>query len=305
MFGNTVIYSDEMLGKDQKRYSAYYCGLCHKIGKSYARSCRLALSYEMTFLAVFMSALKDGEGETHALVHCPGNPFKKKNVIQNSRAIDIAASLSVIMSYESLRDKARDEGFIKKLGAFIGKALFRRSFKKACRALPVAYKTVKDCLEELYELEEGYCHIPEAVSDPFARLVAEVVSQFTTDETTPPHEKEAIWRFSYYTGQLIYVLDAFKDIDEDLKKGEYNPFIAAALSQGGKIPEEPQLIKEQFRDDADFILSSAMAVMSNALDALNTGRNKPILENIIFVGMPARAKSILEGTFKKKHSRSE
>jgi len=52
---------DEMKFREFDRYRGYYCGLCRAIGKRCGSVCRLALSYEMTFLAMLHTSLYEPE----------------------------------------------------------------------------------------------------------------------------------------------------------------------------------------------------------------------------------------------------
>lgn len=40
-------------------YQAYYCGLCQSLGRKYGTAARMALSYDMTFAALLLTALYD------------------------------------------------------------------------------------------------------------------------------------------------------------------------------------------------------------------------------------------------------
>lgn len=45
-------------------YQAYYCGLCQSLGRKYGTAARMALSYDMTFAALLLTALYDPPTQT-------------------------------------------------------------------------------------------------------------------------------------------------------------------------------------------------------------------------------------------------
>ncbi len=48
--------------------------------------------------------------------------------------------------------------------------------------------------------------------------------------------KEDLYKIGFYLGKYIYLLDAYEDIEDDLKTGAYNPF--KALYQEEQFEEQ-------------------------------------------------------------------
>ena len=59
MFGYVIVNKAEMKFKEFDVYHSYYCGLCRKLKEKYGATGQISLSYDMTFLAVLISALED------------------------------------------------------------------------------------------------------------------------------------------------------------------------------------------------------------------------------------------------------
>ena len=57
MFGYVMANQDGLSAEAKERYHAAYCGLCHALGKRHGQKSRLTLTYDLAFLAVFLSAL--------------------------------------------------------------------------------------------------------------------------------------------------------------------------------------------------------------------------------------------------------
>ena len=66
MFGYIVGHKGSMSREELDRYQAYYCGLCKALEKNYGQLERFGLSFDMTFLALFLSALYEPQEEVHA-----------------------------------------------------------------------------------------------------------------------------------------------------------------------------------------------------------------------------------------------
>lgn len=56
-----TVRKEELKFREFDRYRAFYCGLCRAIGQRCGRVCRMALSFEMTFLAMLLTALYESD----------------------------------------------------------------------------------------------------------------------------------------------------------------------------------------------------------------------------------------------------
>ena len=77
MFGYVTLYRRGLADAEMDRYQAYYCGLCRTLGCRYGRTGQMALSYDMAFVAILLTALYDtptafSEGR------CVPHPLKKR-----------------------------------------------------------------------------------------------------------------------------------------------------------------------------------------------------------------------------------
>ena len=57
MFGYIIINKGDLKFKEYDIYRAYYCGLCRTLKHKYGLKGQSTLSYDMTFLALLLSAL--------------------------------------------------------------------------------------------------------------------------------------------------------------------------------------------------------------------------------------------------------
>ena len=92
MFGYVTLYRKGLADAEMDRYQAYYCGLCRALGRRYGRTGQLALSYDMAFVAILLTALYDtptafSEGR------CVPHPLKKRPRADNE-LLDYAADMT-------------------------------------------------------------------------------------------------------------------------------------------------------------------------------------------------------------------
>ena len=74
MFGYVTASWKELTQQQKDRYSGVYCGICREIGTRSSQTARLALSYDMAFLALLLMSLyepQDHQGKNRCLMH-PG-----------------------------------------------------------------------------------------------------------------------------------------------------------------------------------------------------------------------------------------
>ena len=97
MFGYVTLYRKGLADAEMDRYQAYYCGLCRTLGRRYGRTGQLALSYDMAFVAILLTALYDtptafSEGR------CVPHPLKKRPRADNE-LLDYAADMTAALAY--------------------------------------------------------------------------------------------------------------------------------------------------------------------------------------------------------------
>lgn len=275
MFGYVRACKPEMRIKEFEMYKAVYCSLCKELGKNYGPFARLTLSYDFTFLALLnMSLKKDFCGTERKMCKC--NPLKKCTYVKESKDLEMPGAAAMIMLYYKLLDNIADEKGFKKIGFILIKPFFKGAFKKAKKKYPNIEKIVGEYIAQQQGLEKELCQSIDKAADPTAKALSEIFSLCSDKE----NDKRVLSRMGYCMGRYIYLLDAFCDLAEDIKKGSYNP-----LKFGDESYEEKkQMIIAQ--------LNICISQTGAAMELLNIEKFKNILENIVFLG--------LEDTMKKE-----
>ena len=57
MFGYVKPNLTDLTEAEKQRYRAFYCGLCHALGKQHGQLSRMALTFDLTYLTIFLSSL--------------------------------------------------------------------------------------------------------------------------------------------------------------------------------------------------------------------------------------------------------
>ena len=92
MLGVMTIRKDELKFREFDRYRGFYCGLCHAIGKRCGGACRMALSFEMTFMAMLLTSLYEPQ-TSQDMRRCAFHPVHKRLMLGNGITLAIKAAI--------------------------------------------------------------------------------------------------------------------------------------------------------------------------------------------------------------------
>ena len=167
MFGYVRPSNDRLTEEERQTFQAAYCGLCHTLGKRYGAAGRMILNYDLTFLAMLLS-----EGGGTCEKRCAVHPIRKRRCACGDAAMDVAADMSVILTWWQIQDGIADHGFFKGLKYRAAALLLRRAYRKAQRRQPDFDKETQRHLTALAALEKEKCPSLDRPADTFAALLA-------------------------------------------------------------------------------------------------------------------------------------
>ena len=212
MFGYVTIYEPELKVKDLKKYKAYYCGLCRMLKEKYGFMGQMTLTYDMTFAVILLSSLYENasEAERH---RCKVHPIKKQMMLRNE-ITDYAAAMNVLLAYYHMEDDWQDD---RKVTSLMTKSMIHGKVRRIIEEYPRQSRAIRSALEELSSCEKEECTDIDRTAGCFGRLMEELFVY-----------QEDIWernlrKMGFFLGKFIYIMDAYEDLPEDLKKGRYNP----------------------------------------------------------------------------------
>lgn len=260
MFGYVTANWKELTREQKDRYGSIYCGICRGIKYGSGNPARIALSYDMAFLATLLMSLYEPEevsGKNACLIHPIGHrPWVDNDIIR------YCADMNVVLGYYNALDDWQDDGkqSAKWFSQVLGKQLpeMEARYPRQCGA-------IRDCITRLSQLEKENCPNPDEPAACFGALMGELLVY-----------REDLWadslrQMGLALGRFIYLLDAALDYQKDQKKGKYNPYIAMGLGPDW----------ERWED----YLVLTMGRCTQFYERLPLVQDKGLLDNILYSGV--------------------
>lgn len=269
MFGYVQIRKPELKIKDYELYHAFYCGLCERLMAKYGIAGRITLTYDMTFLIILLSSVYDVKCR-HEKRRCIVHPAKKHDILYNN-ITDYCADINIILSfYQCLDDKNDDTSLRGKAGV----VLYRKKAYEAAARHKRQADAIKLSLRHLYGLEKEKKYDIIKTADCFGSLLAEIFI-YRKDMF-----KIYLGDLGYYLGRYIYIMDAYDDLQEDIKNDRYNPFINVYR-------------EKHFKENVREMLLNEISMACGAFEQLPCLDYIDILRNILYAGVWNRYDYIL------------
>lgn len=270
MFGYVTAFEPELKVKDFRKYKAYYCGLCQTLKERHGSLGQITLTYDMTFLIILLTSLY--ESETKGSMHCCKiHPLKKQMMLQNEMT-EYAADMNMILTYYHLKDDWMDE---KKVSGFVGTCAFRHKMKSIIQKYPRQCKVIQKELRNLSAYEKQKVTEIDKPAGCFGRLMEEL---FVYKKDCWEHRLRGI---GFFLGKYIYIMEAYEDLEKDIKKGSYNPL--KELSG-----------KAEYEDECRQMLCMMMGECTAEFEKLPCLLDVDILRNILYDGVWNRYRKLQE-----------
>lgn len=271
MFGYVRINKMDLTFREFDTYKGYYCGLCKYLKLNHGEISRLSLNYDITFLILLLTSVYKPKSTITQEV-CIVNPIKKKPRIVNE-ITEYAASMNVLLTYYKLEDNYNDDKGIKDILAY---NIYKGNFKKAYNKYPEKANYIKKQLDTLQSLEKNKSNNIDAVSNTFGNIMGEI---FAYKEDNYENDLRTV---GFNIGKYIYTLDAYEDLEKDIKKNRYNPF------------KDYEGRENELRERVDRLISISLGFVAQSIDKLHIKSNINIIENIVYSGVYLRYKNILK-----------
>ena len=212
MFGYVLVNKPELKIKEFEAYRSWYCGLCRTLNKRHGLAGRLTLNYDMTFLIMILADLYDEKHEC-ACARCIVHPLDK-HCSARTEATDYCADMCVLLAYYKCRDDWKDEH---KLKACFAMTVLSRKAKRVAERYPEKAAFIEKKMNML-DIVENAKNLP-------IDKVAKVWRNHGGGFRLPGRflEGRSI-QARLLSGKFIYLLDAYEDVEKDMKTGDYNPF---------------------------------------------------------------------------------
>ena len=260
VFGYVMANLPELDKDSQKRYMRAYCGVCRQIRTRSSNAARLALSYDMAFLALLLMSLYEPEeitGDRACKLHpIHPRPWTDCDIIR------YCADMNVALAYYNCMDDYADEG---KATAKIAANQLAPALPRIRESYPRQCGAIERCIARLSALEKENCQNPDEPAGCFGQLMAELLV-WQEDLWAP-----ALREMGLALGRFIYLADAAVDYRRDLRKKQYNPYIAMGTGEDWSRWEQ--------------YLVLAMARCTDYYERLPLVQDKKLLDNILYSGV--------------------
>lgn len=270
MFGYVMPVKCEMRVRDFEAYRASYCGVCKELGRRYGVFSRLLLNYDLVLLALLADALSGEEGDMRR-EGCFVNPVAKRATLHDTAGLALAGDGLILLSYHKLRDNLADEGFFRRLGIRFSQPYLSLKYRRAAGRRPELAQMVAAQMAAQMALEQSALADVDAACEPTGRMCEALFAAAAQNEAQRP----VLARLGLFAGQIVYLLDAAEDYEEDTQKNRYNVFVCAGMN------------KEQAVEAARRRCRMAAGEIALCYNLLDIKKNKDILDNIFFLGLPA------------------
>lgn len=271
MFGYVVANSDELKVKEWKEYKAFYCGLCSSLGKRHGAKGQVTLNYDCVFIAILLTGLYEpvtSEGKKF----CPLHPTAKKAVLSNEM-VDYVADIDIMLAYHNLKDGWQDE---KNVAKWLGYKALESDYRKTAEKYPRQKEALEVYMKTLNEIQERNDDNIDAAAGATGIMMGEMLV-YKEDEWT-----SYLRKIGFYLGKFIYLMDAYDDLEDDIKNKQYNVW---------KFYKD----QDDFEEKCERVLTYMMAECSKEFEKLPIFLDVEILRNILYAGVWSRFDKIRSG----------
>ena len=211
-----MVDEKQLAPEEMDRYREVYCGVCHSLKDQSGQLCRMALTYDMTFLALLLNSLYE-PNEGKGAERCAAHPTKPQP-FATSECTEYAADATVVLAYHKLLDDWNDD---RKISRRAAAGLLRSAYREASGRRPSLARAVEEGMDDIRAIEQARSASLDEAANRFGLVLGEVFAyrdDFWKDDLTA---------LGAYLGKFVYLMDAVMDFDDDVKSGSYNPLVEA------------------------------------------------------------------------------
>ncbi len=262
-------------------WQTFMCGLCFSTKKLFGNIPRTFISNDVNFFNVLFHSVEQVDVQ---LEHsrCFSHPIKKRPILKMTDLTDKLAVANVLLSYWNIYDDVVDGGGANKRAAL---AFCKKAYLRAKKIWKQLDTTLRTRYEELRKLEKENCQSLDRVAHSFA-LLSQDFCRLTLGEKSCDY----VETLCYNVGKWIYLVDALDDVEKDLKKRNYNPFVSC---YGVNSVVELTAHKE----DITFLMYAVLNRIAQSFNDLNLSKYVCLLKDVLFESIREKTVEVLEKLF--------
>lgn len=281
MFGYIQILEPELKIREYKCYRGAYCGLCRQMGKCTGQCSRLSLRYDAAAMVLLRMAAR-GTRPTFVQKRCFLHPLTKAEVLAPCEETRAVSCMMAALAYHKCRDDLADEKGLGRLRAALVYPYACYMRHRAKRLLPAIDAIAARGMQHFAKAEREAGKSADIPADAFGAMMGDLLSYDTEGEA-----RAILHALGSAMGRWVYLLDAAEDYEQDVKRGRFNALYAL---QGSDTLTEPH------KKTLETLLIAELQDAVAAADLIDwDGRDdlQAVVYNILCLGMPAQARSVL------------
>jgi hypothetical protein len=262
----------------RRQWWAHLCGLCLGLRDGHGQSARAATNVDAVALSVLVEAQRSDAVATRQAGPCPLRGFRPATVVRPDDAgVRHAVAVSLTMAATKIDDHVADgDGWIARVPwaptAVAGR--WSRAGDRAAAATGLDAGGLREAVAESGRRERR-----SGLSfDDYVAPTEEAAAQACRHTATlagRPGNTAALDELGRAFGRTVYLVDAVRDLDEDLAGGHFNPLVASVADPHRRL------------DVAADLLAAAHRRLVVAFDQLDLTR--PALARVLFVDQVRKA----------------
>ncbi len=227
-------------------YRMHYCGTCKSIGSIYGQRSRILLNFDCVFLAELLSLIQEAETNQWDPKLSVNNCFSVPETDALPISLQFAADMNLILAEMKVRDNLQDDvKFVWKMA----QRFLKKPFHQVADRLTVWGIDYQLLLKHQAEDTDRETAVPptyeiHGLLDWYAAPSGAITSYLFSkgaDAVQKPNWKEATAEVGAAFGELVYGLDAWKDVEQDEESGSFNPLLLH--------PDRPLEVSKQLTTD--------------------------------------------------------
>ncbi|MBQ6455502.1 MAG: hypothetical protein IJJ32_05405 [Eggerthellaceae bacterium] len=275
MFGIAIANAEQLSEDEKQRYRSFYCGVCHALKNRYGQLSRVALTYDLAFLAIVLGSLFEPD-ETVRTSRCIVHPTKDHTYIEGGFT-DYAAAMTVALAFHKCLDDWVDDGSIPQVAYSVA---LRREYRRVRKEYPMQCAAIEENLKAISAIERDAMQrfreakTEEEKREAFFDKADEAANRFGAIMAAVFLAQPIVWAeeltaFSMHFGRFIYFADAAFDREEDEKRGAYNPFVYVDLSD----------------EEISELLFTIIGQAASAFEKLPLERDLHMMRSVVYSGV--------------------
>lgn len=289
MFGYIQPLKTELKIREWNEFRKFYCGVCTALKKENFLS-QFFLTYDSVFFSLLLTTI-NGTVPVQKRRFCfltmkPVRYYESEEITLSSLAF------LLLLKYKLIDDYTDSKNVIRKIFSGIISKFIKLKDKEFAQQFE---EKVLYYLRALSKKEHERCFSINETATIFGNLSGFFFENICNLD---PDTSIVMKYLGEYMGRWIYVLDAYDDLEKDLKKGNYNPIIEEFKKEWEKNNKDTIVFKDKVKPLIKEKLENYIEEITKAYDLLilKLPQFKGILDNVVYFGLWNQTYHVLNKT---------